>query len=138
LYVSNYKLNKEEIRTMGNGKLFNYELSEEMKRYFKDLNGQMDTKEGVIYEKMTNGKIDSVDEGYKVAIEEGYTLDREEFEKIANDLSTYKEMQEGKDGEESEEGELDLEVLEMVAGGMNVVDAVVYGVIGAVAVCVFV
>ena len=121
---------------MGNGKLFNYELSEEMKRYFKDLNEQMDKKEGVIYGKMINDEINSVDEGYKVAMEEGYTLDREEFEKIVNDLSTYKEIEEGKDGQD---GELDLEMLEMVSGGgMDFIDACFYGTLGAVAVCVFV
>jgi flagellar biosynthesis/type III secretory pathway protein FliH len=113
---------------MGEQKLFNYELSDEMKRYLKDTTEQMENKEGAVYEEIINDPNKSADEGYIFAIDQGYDLDREEFEKLANDFTKFGAMA------TKEDGELDLELLEMVAGGMSDTGEVVY-TIGFCGVC---
>ena len=113
---------------MGEQKLFDYELSDEMKRYLKDTNEQMENKEGVVYEEIINDPNKSADEGYIFAIDQGYDLDREEFERLANDFTNLGAMT------TKEDGELDLELLEMVAGGMTDGEEVVY-TIGFCGVC---
>jgi hypothetical protein len=106
-------------------KLFNYELSEEMNKYLSDVNDQMQNKEGVIYEKLTGQESQSIDEGYHFAIKEGYAIEREEFEKVTNDFIELKQKV------MDEDGELNLEMLEMVAGGK--IDESDTGKIGEVA-----
>jgi hypothetical protein len=110
---------------MGNQKLFDYVLSEEMKKYLKDLDEQVKRKEGPMYEKINSEEVDSIYAGYGIAIEAGYELDREEFEKVANDYIKLGELIKEQDGE------LDLEMLEMVAGGMSDSDILGCGFGGA-------
>jgi hypothetical protein len=94
-------------------KLFDYELSEEMDQYLKDIGEQIERKEGNIYEKLSTVESDSIDVGYSIATEAGYDLDREEFEKVVNDVMKLQGMI------SEEDGELDLDALEMVAGGLT-------------------
>jgi|LGOV01.1.fsa_nt_gb hypothetical protein len=98
---------------MDNQKLFDYELSKEMDEYLKDISEQIERKEGNIYEKLSTVESDSIDVGYGIATEAGYDLDREEFEKVVNDVMKLQGMI------SKEDGELDLEALEMIAGGMT-------------------
>jgi hypothetical protein len=117
---------------MGEQKLFDYELSDEMKRYLKDTTEQMENKEGLVYEEIISDPNSSADEGYIFAIDQGYELDREEFEKLANDFLEFSLMA------TKEDGELDLEMLEMVAGGMTDVEERNYtiGFCGACTICI--
>jgi hypothetical protein len=96
-----------------------------MSKYLSDVNDQMQNKEGLIYEKMTGQDSQSIDEGYHFAIKEGYAIEREEFEKVTNDFIKLKQRV------MDEDGELDLEMLEMVAGGK--IDGSDAGKIGEVA-----
>jgi hypothetical protein len=98
---------------MEDQKLFDYELSKEMTKYLSDVNDQMQNKEGLIYEKLIGQESQSVDEGYHFAIKEGYGIEREEFEKVTSDFIKLRQSIMDQDGE------LDLEMLEMVAGGSD-------------------
>ena len=115
---------------MGNQKLFDYELSEEMKNYLKEVDEQIKRKKGFLYEKLNSEEADSTDAGYQMAIDAGYDLDREEFEKVANDSIKLGELIKENDGE------LDLEMLEMVAGGKMEDSAIMGCVMGGGAVVV--
>jgi hypothetical protein len=117
---------------MDNQKLFDYEISEEMEAYLKDIGEQIERKEGNIYEKLSTVESDSIDLGYGIATEAGYDLDREEFEKVVNDVIRLQGMI------SSEDGELDLEALEMIAGGLNTCEKFRVGFGGATGVVIVV
>jgi hypothetical protein len=111
-----------EEENMEKQKLFDYELSEEMRIYLKEVSEQIKSKKGLLYEKLSSEEVDSTHAGYQMAIDAGYDLDGEEFERVANDSIKLSELIKENDGE------LDLEMLEMVAGGME--DSAIMGIAG--------